>query len=140
MAKLILLVSLIVTCGCSTIEKRKVLLSPIQTDMTAFNTTLRGELFRHEMKGDLSKLDSKSYRNFVLVRSDTSEQEYLELIANTDTQIALKAGKIHFAVCIKNASYKIVLCDVTNTNASTDFDSDDKTIDIESKVTEFQVN
>lgn len=92
------------------------------------------------MKGDISKLDSKSYRNFVLECSDSSEKEYLELIANTDTQISLKAGKIHFAVCIKNTSDKIVLCDVTNTNASTDFDSDDKTIDIESKVKEFQVN
>lgn len=137
MNNLILIAIFALATSCSTtIEKRKLLLNPIQTDMTAFNTTLRGELIRNEMQGDLSKLNARSYKNYVTQKSDTSEKEYVEFVNNPNTQIAVAAGKKHFAVCIQDRENLIILCDLTSTRASTDFDSDNMNIDIHLKVEE----
>ena len=140
MIKYFLFITLAALASCATNpEKRKVMLNQIQTDMASLNTVLRGRLAFGEIAGEISKLDSPNYRVLALENAADSEKEYVDFLKKDDTEIAVSTGTKKFAVCIKNISVKIIVCDFTGTNASTDFDSEDMTIDIKTKVKEFSV-
>ncbi|MES2803277.1 MAG: hypothetical protein V4654_12350 [Bdellovibrionota bacterium] len=138
-AFLVLILAALTSCTTST-EKRRILLNQIQTDMTSLNTTVRGELIRTTMKGDLSRLDALNYRQAAIQLAASSEKEYLDLIKDERTEITINSGKRKFAVCSKNVALRIVICDATESGATTDFDSEDMNIDIQNKVKEFPVN
>ena len=141
MKHVLLVLVLAIASSCATsYENRKVQLNQIQTDMTSLNTTVRGELIRTTMKGDLSKLNALNYRQAAIQYAAPSEKEYLILINDEHTEFTVNAGKRKFAVCAKNFELKIVICDFTDTGATTDFDSDDMSIDLNAKVKEFPVN
>lgn len=141
MKNLVLVLILAIFSSCATkFEKRKIFLNQIQTDMASLNKTIRGELLRTTMKGDLSALNMFNYRKIAMELASQSEKEYVVMLKDEGTELAINSGKRKFAVCAKNKELVILICDFTDTGASTDFDSYDMSLDIRSKANEFFVN
>ena len=88
----------------------------IAMDMTSFNTRMSGFLFRKEMKGDLTALDSEKYLELVKTQSNPSEVEYIDFVLKDRPEVKVAAKKDDFVVCVRLTAKQFGICDKASTN------------------------
>lgn len=109
--KYFLLACLVSACSHTSAVIDKAQEDKIKTDMAAFNTRLLGQLYRSEMKGDLSKLESAKYLVLVREKHEPSEEDYAKLVSDKDVEVRVRAERENFFVCVKAGKARLVICD-----------------------------
>ena len=126
----------VVLSACTTNEVFQT--DAVRIDMASLNKGLRGYLLRNVMKNNISSLTEEKYLIFVKERVAPSEKEYVYFLEEYKPEMKLRASKKDFAICLKAVRVKAVICDIANTGM-TDFDSNDVTIDLSTKIKELKL-
>lgn len=114
--RIILISIFLLLSSCATKFITKSESDKIAMDMTSFNTRMSGFLFRKEMKGDLTALDSEKYLQLVKTQGNPSEVEYIDFVLKDHPEVKVAAKKDDFVVCIRLTTKQFGICDKASTN------------------------
>lgn len=116
--------------GCATPGKKwEVYSDEIATDMAPLNIRLRGIFARQEKIKDFSILSTKDYLAHAIKQFDPSEQAYKDFLNREDTDVEYLGLGRDFAVCVRNVTLMLTLCDRAS-SGMVDFVSKDVQIDL----------
>lgn len=114
--RIILISIFLLLSSCATKVITKSEGDKIAMDMTSFNTRMSGFLFRKEMKGDLTALDSEKYLLLVKTQGNPSEIEYIDFVLKDRPDVKVAAKKDDFVVCVRLIVKQFGICDKASTN------------------------